>query len=206
MEQASTSGRRQVIPPLVLASTSSARQHLLRQAGLPFEALAPEVEEYLDAGGDAATQAMGLARLKALAVATRRPEAIVIGADQVLNVDGLVLGKPVDAAAARAQLARLSGRQHALVTGLCVVSPQGLVQVTSERTTMTVRALRDEELDAYVATGEWRGCAGSYRVEGQGIGLFERLDGDWTNVLGLPMPALLTILRGLGVPLFRGVE
>lgn len=191
---------------MVLASTSAARQQLLRQAGIAFEALSPDVEEVLDAQGDAAAQATELARLKALAVAARRPDAIVIGADQVLSIDGLVLGKPVDAAAARAQLGRLVGRQHALVTGLCVVSPNGMVQVTSERTTLTVRALIEAELDAYVATGEWQGCAGSYRVEGQGIGLFERLDGDWTNVLGLPMPALLTQLRALGVPLFQGVR
>lgn len=191
---------------MVLASTSAARQQLLRQAGIAFEALSPDVEEVLDAQGDAAAQATGLARLKALAVAARRPDAIVIGADQVLSIDGLVLGKPADAAAARAQLARLVGRQHALVTGLCVVSPNGMVQVTSERTTLTVRALTEAELDAYVATGEWQGCAGSYRVEGQGIGLFERLDGDWTNVLGLPMPALLSRLRALGVPLFQGVR
>lgn len=196
----------QGVPPLVLASTSAARRQLLHQAGFAFEALAPDVEEALDARGDAAAQAMALARLKALAVARRRPEAIVVGADQVLSVDGLVLGKPADAAAARAQLGRLNGRQHALVTGLCVVSPDGGVQITSERTTLTVRALSDAELDAYVATGEWQGCAGSYRLEGRGIGLFERLDGDWTNVLGLPMPALLTLLRGLGVPLFQGVR
>ena len=188
--------------PLVLASTSAARRLLLERAGLAFEAVSPEVEEVLDRHAPGADQAMSLARQKALAVATRRPEALVVGADQVLVIDGETFGKAADERAARDQLAKLSGRTHRLVTGLCLVPPGRAPIVESETTEMHVRALTAAELDAYVATGEWRGCAGGYRVEGRGIGLFERLDGDWTNVLGLPMPRLLGHLRTLGVPLF----
>ena len=188
--------------PLVLASTSAARRLLLERAGLAFEAVSPEVEEVLDRRAPGDVQAMGLARQKALAVAARRPEAIVIGADQVLVIDGETFGKPADESAARAQLARLCGRTHALVTGLCIVPPGRAPIVECETTPMHVRALSAAEVEAYVATGEWQGCAGGYRVEGRGIGLFERLEGDWTNVLGLPMPRLLGHLRTLGVPLF----
>ena len=186
---------------LVLASTSPARRALLDQTGLPYEAESPDVEERLDPSAPAAAQARALALAKARAVAARHPDAIVVGADQVLVADGLALGKPPDEAAALAQLRRLAGRTHALVTGLAIVAPGRPPIVEDEETRITFRALDDSELAAYVATGEWRGCAGSYRLEGRGILLVERVEGDHTNVLGLPLPRLLGHLRALGVKL-----
>ncbi len=189
------------MPTLVLASTSPARRALLEQVGLDFRCEAPGVEEQLDPAADPVAQAESLAMQKARAVAERNPGAIVIGADQVLALGGRALGKPADEAEARAQLGEMAGRSHALVSGVAVLGPGGTV-VGNEETRLTVRALRPEEIEAYLATGEWQGCAGGYRVEARGLALFERIDGDWTNVLGLPMPLLLGELRRRGVPLF----
>ena len=186
--------------PLVLASTSPARRALLEQVGLRFVAEAPEVAEALDPAGDPVEQARALALAKARAVAARRPDALVIGADQVLVLEGRVLGKPADEVDARAQLARMAGRRHALITAVALVG-DGIWQ-GQEKTTLQVRPLTGGEIDAYVATGEWRGCAGGYRLEGRGLALFERIEGDPTNVLGLPVPLLLGELRRRGHPLF----
>lgn len=187
--------------PLVLASTSPARRALLEQVGLPFVAESPGVEEHLDPAADPVAQARDLALRKALAVAARHPDAIVVGADQVLVLEGRALGKPRDEAEARAQLSAMSGATHALVTGVAVVGG-GRIWQGDEATRLRVRALEPEEIEAYLSTGEWRGCAGGYRVEGRGLALFESIEGDWTNVLGLPMPLLLGELRRRGVPLF----
>lgn len=188
--------------PLVLASTSPTRCELLSRAGFVFETLSPKVIETLEPTGDPAGQAMGLARRKAEAVAHERVDATVIGADQVLTIDGLVFGKPHDEPDARAQLARLNGRAHALITGVCLVSPDAPTETWTNTTVMHVRALTNDEMDRYIRTNEWKGCAGGYRVEERGIGLFERIEGDYTNVLGLPMPSLIGRLRALGHPIF----
>ncbi len=187
--------------PLVLASTSPARRALLEQVGLAFSCEAPGVDEPLDPAADPVAQARDLALRKASAVAARHPDAIVVGADQVLVLAGRALGKPKDEAEARTQLGAMSGRCHALVTGVAVVGGGALWQ-GHEETRLQVRPLAPAEIDAYLSTGEWRGCAGGYRVEGRGLALFEKIDGDWTNVLGLPMPLLLGELRRRGVPLF----
>lgn len=188
--------------PVVLASTSPARKALLAQVGLTFEAVSPGVEERLDRNASPEGQARSLALQKAEAVAARRPDAIVIGADQVLATAEGAFGKPADAADARGQLARMAGRTHRLISAVAVLAPGLDPWVAHEETRLTVRALLPAEIDAYVATGEWEGCAGGYRVEGRGLALFERIEGDWTNVLGLPMPLLLGRLRELGVDLF----
>lgn len=188
--------------PVILASTSPARRSLLASVGLAHEAESPGVDEEVPAGTPPAEMARALALRKAAAVAARHPDSIVIGADQVLDLDGKPFGKPADEAEALAGLHRLSGRSHDLVTGLALFAPGTAPLVEEERTTLHVRALVDDELRRYIDTGEWQGCAGGYRVEGRGLALFERIEGDWTNVLGLPMPRLLGHLRRLGVPIF----
>lgn len=188
--------------PLVLASTSPARQELLRRAGLAFEALSPNVVETLDPHAEPAHQAAELACQKARAIARTRPDAIVLGADQVLSIDGLVFGKPANASAAREQLERLNGRSHRLITGVCLIHPTTGAESWNVVTTMHVRALTPDELGRYVQTNEWEGCAGGYRVEARGGALFEAIEGDYTNVLGLPMPSVLGRLRALGHPIF----
>lgn len=186
---------------LVLASTSPARRALLDQVGLAYEAIAPEIPEPLLPGLSPAEQAEALAEAKARAVAARAPDAVVIGADQLLVLDGQPFGKPADEAAAREQLRRLSGRAHELVTGLSILAPGHAPVREHEVTRLWLRPLPDAELSAYLATGEWRGCAGSYRIEGRGLALMERIEGDHENILGLPMIRLLGHLRRLGIPL-----
>ena len=183
---------------LILASTSAARRALFDQVGLHYEAEAPHVDEHLDRTGPPVEQACGLALLKANAVAARHPDSIVVGADQVLSFEGEVWAKPTDATAATAQLARLAGKTHSLITGLALVVPgRGTLQEAVE-TRLRMRSLEARELDAYVRTGEWQGCVGGYRIEGRGLALFEEIDGDYTNILGLPMLRVLTHLRALG--------
>lgn len=186
---------------IVLASTSPARRALLEQVGLRFRCEPSAIEEVLDPDAEPAAQARELALRKARAVAARHPDALVIGADQVLSLQGRTLGKPADRDEARRQLAAMSGREHALICGVAVVGPGGTF-VADETTRLLVRRLAPEEIEAYLDTGEWEGCAGGYRVEGRGLALFERIEGDYTNVLGLPMPLLLGELRRRGVPLF----
>ena len=187
---------------LVLASTSVQRRALLFQAGLVFEAVDPAVPEPLERFADPLMQARAFARSKALAVASRHPDAIVIGADQVLSFEGEAWGKPADAQVALEQLQRLTGKTHVLLTAVAICGPDGSLFESHAESRLTVRDLTPQEQQAYVATGEWRGCAGGYRLEGRGLALFERLEGDHTNVLGLPMPLVLGRLRAMGVPLF----
>jgi septum formation protein len=188
---------------LVLASASPARGALLRQAGVSFETIHPGVEERLDPARPARELARELAAAKARAAFALRPDAIVVGADQVVDLDGRALGKPATAEDAARQLAALAGREHTIVTAFTVLAP-GVEIHDEEVTRLAVRALTAEEIAAYVASGEWQGCAGGYRIEGLGVAIFERIDGDPTNVIGLPLPRLLGHLRALGVPLFAG--
>ncbi len=186
---------------LVLASTSPARNALLGALGVPFRAEAPGVDEDV-APGTSPVQAVALlAERKARAVWTRCPQALVIGADQLVGLDGRALGKPPDAAAARAQLQALAGRAHDILTAVCLVGP-GFFCTEVETARLTLWPLRPNELDAYVATGEWEGCAGSYRVEGRGQALFKEIQGDRAGIQGLPMTLVVRLLREAGVEFF----
>lgn len=188
--------------PLVLASTSPHRRALLDQLGLAYEAVDPAVPEPLERFADPLAQAQAFALAKARAVAARRPGAIVVGADQVLAFEGEAWGKPVDGAEALTKLARLSGRTHALITALAVLGPGDASWTAHAESRLTVRRLTAAQQQAYIDTEEWRGCAGGYRLEGRGLALFDRIEGDHTNIIGLPVPLLLSRLEQLGVPLF----
>lgn len=186
---------------LLLASTSPARRALLDGLGLPYRAVPPEVEEVVPDGTPVVQAVAQLAERKARAVADRSPRCLVIGADQLVSLDGAALGKPPDEAAAFAQLKSLVGRSHEIVTGVCVVGPGYLVtEVDVAR--LHVRPMSDDEVRGYVATGEWKGCAGGYRVEGRGQALFARIEGDRTSVQGLPMQRVVRLLREAGVRFF----
>ncbi len=194
-------------PPLVLASTSRTRLDLLAGAGLHPETLAPAVDERAVearlAEADPIDLAQALAAAKAEAVAARRPDAIVIGADQVLACEGTTFHKPADRDAARVQLARLQGRTHALHSGVALVR-EGVTHRFCASALLTMRALSDEEIELYVAqAGERvRTSVGAYQLEGLGIHLFERIEGDHTTILGLPLLPLLARLRGWGLLAF----
>jgi len=190
-------------PRLILASASLSRRSLLAAAGLRFEAVPTQVDEAKvkrAARADcmsAADTALALADLKAALVAGCNPAALVIGADQILVCDGAWFDKPEDQATARAQLSALRGKSHTLAT--CVVCHHGGARVWHHlaEPRLVMRRFSDVFLDAYLAAeGEAvTSTVGAYRLEGRGVHLFERVDGDHTAILGLPLPPLLGFLR-----------
>jgi septum formation protein len=191
------------VPPLLLASTSPSRQRLLAALGLPFQTVSPGVDESIAAGTPVELSVRTLAQRKARAVAARYPDALVLGADQLGDLDGRALGKPATRDAARLQLRALSGRSHRLLTAVCLLG-DGREETVVDEARLTLFPLTDAEVEAYLDTGEWQGCAGSYRVEGRGQALFEKIEGDRTSIEGLPMQVVVRLLRQRGVPLLAG--
>jgi septum formation protein len=190
------------LPPslseLLLASTSPARIKLLTQLGIPFRAISPGVDERVDPTLSVRQTVEQLAERKARAVLSRFPAALVIGSDQLVSFEGKALGKPADRQAARDQLLALSGTKHHILTAVCLASAQE-IQCGVDIATLTVHAHCADEIEAYLDTDEWRGCAGAYRIEGRGQALFSAIDGDRTSIQGLPMALLLVQLRQAGV-------
>lgn len=188
--------------PIVLASTSRYRAALLERLGVPFEAVAPEVDEAPWQRKGLAPDAMvaTLARAKAEAVAATRPDAIVIGSDQCAAFEGATLGKPGTAARAESQLASLQGRVHDLWTAVCVIGPGGRRDETVDLHRMTMRSLTGEQIASYVAREQPLDCAGAYKIEGLGVALFDRVDGaDSTAIVGLPLMWVARTLAAHGV-------
>ena len=153
----------------------------------------PDVEELTD--GDPEAVAVANAERKARAVAAPAGEP-VLGVDTVVVLDGAVYGKPPDAAGARAMLARLAGRDHTVVSGIAVAEGNAL-RTAAASTRVRFRALGAATLDWYVATGEWRERAGGYAIQGRGAALVAGIEGDFFNVVGLPVAALLELMPGL---------
>lgn len=192
-------------PRLVLASTSPYRSELLRRIGLRFEALAPRCdEEALKRTEEApAAQALQLALAKAESLREVAPDAFILGGDQLVEIDGEVLGKPHVVERAVAQLARLRGKTHRLLTAFVVLTPDGAQIAHLDTHQITLRALRDDEIERYVAHDRPLDCAGSYKIEALGIALCERIEGDdFSAITGLPLIALARVLRehGFDVP------
>lgn len=186
---------------IVLASTSPYRRQLLARLRLPFTCEPPDVDETAVKRRlrEPLAAVQELARQKALAVAARFPAALVIGSDQVATIDGTVLDKPGTAPNAIAQLRLLAGREHRLLTAVAIAHPGGLVAFV-DTTTLRLRHLTDAEIERYVAAESPLDCAGSYKIEGLGITLFDRIDSaDQTAIVGLPLLALSGALRGLGL-------
>jgi septum formation protein len=186
---------------LVLASSSPARRALLDTLRLPYAVEPPGVDEAVLPGTPVRQAVALLAERKARSVAKRRPTSLVLGSDQLVSLDGVALGKPASEHAARQQLKALAGRSHDILTGVCLVGP-GFFVCEVDVAHLRVLPLSPEELEGYVATGEWEGCAGGYRVEGRGQALFEAIDGDRTSVQGLPMARVVRLLREAGVQFF----
>ncbi|MDE1896208.1 MAG: septum formation protein Maf [Rhodospirillales bacterium] len=191
-------------PRLLLASISASRKTMLHNAGVVFEALPSGVDEAaLKSGfsGPPASLASALAQAKAHAVSARHPQALVIGADQLLVCGDKIYDKPRNLAEAGVHLRALSGRTHHLVTSACLVQGGAQQWLHAEQATLTMRALGDNFLADYLATeaAEVLHCVGAYRLEGPGAQLFTRIEGDYFTVLGLPLLALLGALRARGV-------
>jgi nucleoside triphosphate pyrophosphatase len=177
------------VAPLILASRSPQRRAILEQVGVDFRIVVPEVQELTT--GDPASVVAENARRKAHAVAA--PEgAAVLGVDTVVALEGRVYGKPVDEAAARSTLATLAGRTHTVLSGVCV-RLEGEDRAGIARTEVRFRALDPGLLDWYVATGEWRERAGGYAVQLRGAALVERIDGEYLNIVGLPLALLIDL-------------
>jgi septum formation protein len=190
------------IRPLVLGSTSRYRRELLERLGLPFEVAAPGVDEARLAGESPAAMARRLALAKAQAVADRFPQAVVIGSDQVADLDGEALGKPGDHANATAQLQRMRGRTVLFHTALCVTCGQtGFLQQDVAVIRVRFRELADADIEAYLRAEQPYDCAGSARSEGLGIALLDAIESDDpTALVGLPLIRTCRMLRAAGIP------
>lgn len=182
---------------LVLASGSPRRRELLAALGVPFEVDPADVDE-TSAERDPVRLAESLALLKARAVARRRPGDIVIGSDTVVALDGRLLGKPADAAEARAMLHTLRGRAHEVVTGVAVVALGGREAVTHSRTVVVMRQYLDAECDAFIARGEPFDKAGGYAIQDAAFRPVARIDGCECGVIGLPLWTLTPLLHEVG--------
>ncbi|MFK8014852.1 MAG: nucleoside triphosphate pyrophosphatase [Gammaproteobacteria bacterium] len=184
--------------PLVLASTSRYRKSLLERLGTPFAVASPDVDETPLAGEGPEALVRRLGSAKAQAVHSAQPDSVVIGSDQIATFDGQILGKPGSVARAEAQLAGFSGRDVAFLTAVSVRSPLG-EQTHLDLTRVLFRPLDRAEIARYVAAEKPLNCAGSFKAEGLGISLFERIDAhDPTAIIGLPLIWLAAALRREG--------
>lgn len=176
--------------PLVLASASPQRRAILARLGVEFEVRPSGVTEL--AGGDPEQAAVENALRKARAARDPEREELVLGVDTLVVLDGRIYGKPADGAAARRALQALTGRTHAVLSGLALV--HGASERTAvARTDVSFRELTPAIVDWYLATGEWRGRAGGYAIQGAGAALVRQIDGDYENVVGLPLALLLDL-------------
>jgi septum formation protein len=176
--------------PLVLASRSPQRRAILEQLGVAFTVRASDVAEE-DTGSPLVVASENALR-KAVA-AERRPGEVVLGVDTLVATELEIWGKPPDEDAARETLRRLAGRSHDVVSGVAVLRPDGALQAATAVTRVTFRALDDDAIEWYLATGEWRGRAGGYAIQGRGAAVVQRIEGDYLNVVGLPVATLLDI-------------
>jgi septum formation protein len=184
-------------PPVILASRSPRRAQLLEQLGLAFTTLAADIDERYLPGEEPGAHVERLAREKAAAIARAHPDAIVVGSDTVVVVEGDVLGKPSDAADAVRMLLRLAGRTHEVATGVAVVHG-GATHAGTERVAVRFRDFDEAVARAYVETGEPMDKAGAYGIQGYGAALVEGIAGDYFAVMGLPLVRLLGLLQRAG--------
>ena len=198
---------------LVLASASPRRAELLRAAGIEFDVIPADVEEEMDPEETPAGYTRRLAQLKAEAVIPHAPGCAVLGADTVVIIDNQVLGKPADRGEAKRMLTLLSGREHMVMTAVCLVHPSGpaeaghdvhtaqssRIQTAVARTTVEFAPLGDAEIDWYVASGEPMDKAGAYAIQGLASRFVTRIDGSYSNVVGLPVAVVYDLCRQAGL-------
>jgi septum formation protein len=185
-------------PRVILASQSPRRRELLALVGITPEVRPADIDEAYSPGETPTTHAERLARGKCAVIAEREPEALVIGSDTIVVVDGEVLGKPTSEGGAAHMLRRLSGRTHIVVTAVAVAW-RGETRSAVEEVTVTFHSLSDDDIAAYIATREPMDKAGAYGIQGYGATIVERVDGDYFAVMGLPLQLLVRVLRELGI-------
>ena len=187
------------VPPLVLASASPRRVELLRQVGIEPAAIDPAaVDETPQLREQPVALAARLARAKAVAVAARHGGSFVLAADTVVALGRRILPKAETEAEARRCLNLLSGRRHRVLTAVCAIAPNGRHALRLVTTTVRFKRLEAAEIDAYAASGEWRGKAGGYAIQGRAAGFIAWIGGSHSNVVGLPLFETLALLRGQG--------
>ena len=180
-------------PPLLLASTSPQRKAILEQLHIPFDVVAPNYDEDTSGDADAVQIVREHALGKARSVVDQAEGRPVLGVDTAVVLEGRIFGKPETAGDAEQMLEELSGKTHVVVSGLCLLTP-GWEDVEHEATQVAFRELAPRELGTYVATGEWKGRAGAYAIQGRGASLVRGIDGDYLNVVGLPVALLVRLL------------
>jgi septum formation protein len=183
---------------LILASASPRRQEMLRQAGIEFEVNPAHISEDQKPGEPPIQYALRLAEEKAMKVAQQFPDALVLGADTIVVLDGEILGKPSDHADAARMLALLSGRTHQVTTAVSIIGPDQKVDTRSLTTQVEFRSLEQREIQEYVAGGEPMDKAGAYAIQGGAARWVTRLEGDYSNVVGLPLALVTEMLRTSG--------
>jgi septum formation protein len=180
--------------PLILASRSPQRRAILEQLGVAFEVRVPDVDELT--AGPPHEVALENAYRKATAIATGVPDALVLGADTIVALGANLYGKPASPGEAQTTLRALSARRHQVIGGICLID-QGHPQTAAATTTVEFRALTDGLIDWYVESREWEGRAGGYAIQGRGAALVASIEGDYLNVVGLPVATLLELRPGL---------
>jgi septum formation protein len=184
---------------LILASASPRRQELLRNAAIPFEVQPADIDETPLAGESPRDCAERLAQEKAITVSRKRPQDYILGADTIVVIDETILGKPLDHADAARMLRLLSGRTHEVITGVCIFDPiAGDTEQASETTRVTMRELSDDEIRDYIATDEPMDKAGAYAIQGIASRWIPRIEGDYSNVVGLPVALVCSMLKKSG--------
>jgi septum formation protein len=190
---------------LILASRSPRRRDLLEQAGLTFSVIPGDFDEEGVQISTPADFVTILAEAKANEVADRYPQSCVIGADTIVTIDEAILGKPADDKAARAMLDRLSGRSHQVFTGFAVICKQKQICIRQAiKTDVAFRNLSEDEIDGYINTGEPFDKAGAYAIQGLGSSLVRRINGSYTNVVGLPVCEVIETLLQIGIVKMNG--
>ncbi len=182
---------------LILASASPRRKQLLDDAGVDFEVLVPPLEEFKNGlpSLTPAQKAESLAYYKARSVWQLKPDCYVLGADTIISIGDEIMGKAFDADEARRMLKTLSSTRHAVITGVALLGPAGERLIASDTTYVTMKPMSDDDIEQYVASGEWIDKAGAYAIQETADRFVEKLDGHFDTVVGLPVGLVLRMIR-----------
>ncbi len=191
---------------LILASRSPRRSELLQSLGLEFEVSPSQVEETTDPEQSPEQNATNIARDKAHWVARHNPGRYVLGADTMVVLDREIIGQPADEEDACRILSKLAGKQHRVITGVVLITPEAEEHETAVVSTVTLKSVSENEIRSYIATGEPLDKAGAYAIQGQGSFLVESWEGSWTNIVGLPLEALTDLFQQAGFPVPKESE